>query len=860
MEREKSSRRERGSRDGDGDDDHRRHRHRSKQHRDEENRHRSDDRRRQDRERSVEREGSRGRGHYREDENQRQIDDRRRDREREGSIDRAYDRERHEKSRDQDRCEKSFELEVNREDSMERRNSHKRKDRGENVDTRNVDEKRARGSEVKKDKLRVGDVKLMDKEDVEIDEEKKGKGFEMRTVKEEPKRVPFDDGQGVDTIDTSVAMGSYSAASRTSPDKPLTRSDSPATKVSSISTTNENKGVNINRFHKVLGKSSTDGAARDTGKSATLSIDAKGNANDLKQRHKVLKEKLKRIPLLIKGANSTRDGSSQMGSKESLKAPSTNVAILPPPVASSDEGILPTPGSERSTSSIATMVSVNMLPSSLPHVAGLTAQSYEAMKRAQEFSAKIEFRQDPECPSLTNMFPGQMPPEVIIQPKLAKATVLCLDAFGREIDEQGNVVNVPKPSSTLKVNINKQNKESFQLLKPELDIDLDKNPHFDPRMGIDKNKILRPKKMSFQFVEEGKWSRDAEIIKLKSQFGELRTKELRIKQVQLAKAKAEPDINPNLIEVSERIITKEKSKEPIPDVEWWEAPLLRSGAYGVMVNGNLTDDMLKMERITIYVEHPCPIEPPAEPAPPPPQPLKLTKKEQKKMRTRRRMDQEREKQEMIRQGLLEPPKPKIKMSNLMRVLGSEATQDPTKLEKEIRSAAAEREQAHIDRNLSRMLTPDELREKKERRLFDDPTIAPETIVSVYRINDLSHPQNRFKVDVNAQENRMTGCAVILGDINVVVVEGGKKSIKRYGKLMLRRIDWAAAVKKEDEDEDEEKPLNKCVLVWQGIVAKSSFHRFLVHECRTEAAARKVFADAGVLHYWNFAVDFKDDEL
>ncbi|KAK6790314.1 hypothetical protein RDI58_014114 [Solanum bulbocastanum] len=569
MEREKSSRRERGSSDGDGDDDHRRHRHRSKHHRDEENRHRSDDRRRQDHERSIEREGSRDRGHDREDENQCQINDRRRDREREGSIDRAYDRERLEKSRDQDRCEKLFELEVNREDSMERRNSHKRKDRGENVDKRNVDEKRARGSEVKKDKLRVGDVKLMDKEDVEIDEEKKGKGFEMRTVKEELKPEPCDDGQGVDTIDTSTAIGSYSAASRTSPDKPLTRSDSPAIKVSSISTTNENKGVNINRFHKVLGKSSTDGAARDTGKSATLSIDAKGNANDLKQRHKVLKEKLKRIPLLNKGANSTRDGSSQMGSKENLKSPSTNVAILPPPVASSNAGILPTPGSARSTSPIATMASANMLPSSLPHVAGLTAQSYEAMKRAQEFSAKIEFRQDLECPSLTNMFPGQMPSEVIIQPKLAKATVLRLDAFGREIDEQGNVVNVPKPSSTLKVNINKQNKESFQLLKPELDIDPNKNPYFDPRMGIDKNKILRPKKMSFQFVEEGKWSRDAEIIKLKSQFGELRTKELRTKQVQLAKAKAEPDINPNLIEVSERIITKEKSKEPIPDVEWW---------------------------------------------------------------------------------------------------------------------------------------------------------------------------------------------------------------------------------------------------------------------------------------------------
>lgn len=67
----------------------------------------------------------------------------------------------------------------------------------------------------------------------------------------------------------------------------------------------------------------------------------------------------------------------------------------------------------------------------------------------------------------------------------------------------------------LQVNINKQKKDAFQILKPELDVDPESNPHFDSRMGIDKNKLLRPKRMNFQFVEEGKWSRDAEIIKLK---------------------------------------------------------------------------------------------------------------------------------------------------------------------------------------------------------------------------------------------------------------------------------------------------------------------------------------------------------
>jgi hypothetical protein len=40
-----------------------------------------------------------------------------------------------------------------------------------------------------------------------------------------------------------------------------------------------------------------------------------------------------------------------------------------------------------------------------------------------------------------------------------------------------------------------------------------------------------------------------------------------------------------------------------------------------------------------------------------------------------------------RQGLLEPPKPKVKISNLMRVLGEEAVLDPTAIEQEVSSRA-----------------------------------------------------------------------------------------------------------------------------------------------------------------------------
>ncbi|MCL7038248.1 hypothetical protein MKW94_006108, partial [Papaver nudicaule] len=53
-----------------------------------------------------------------------------------------------------------------------------------------------------------------------------------------------------------------------------------------------------------------------------------------------------------------------------------------------------------------------------------------------------------------------------------------------------------------------------------------------------------------------------------SQFGEAQAKDLKTKEAQLTKAKARPYINPNMIEVSERRIIKEKPKEPIPEVEW----------------------------------------------------------------------------------------------------------------------------------------------------------------------------------------------------------------------------------------------------------------------------------------------------
>ncbi|KAG7561029.1 hypothetical protein ISN45_Aa05g024900 [Arabidopsis thaliana x Arabidopsis arenosa] len=328
--------------------------------------------------------------------------------------------------------------------------------------------------------------------------------------------------------------------------------------------------------------------------------------------------------------------------------------------------------------------------------------------------------------------------------------------------------------------------------------------------------ITKPINLSTLMVNKNKHKRDASQNILKPH-------ELEVKRAHLKKAK-DDDTNPvpDLIELSDRVTIE----EPIPVFfEWWDAEILTDNKLlldeNILINDTITENHLNMKIVNCHIEHPSSIEPPSEAASPPPQPLKMTKKEQKKLQTLR------------------------------------PTQNPTKLEKEIRTAAAEREQAHMERNVARKLTPKEKREKKERKVFDDPTTV-ETIVSVYKIDKkLSHPKTRFKVEMNAKQNKLTGFCVMMDKMSVVVVEGKSKAIKRYEKLMLKRINWEKAKKKEDEEEDEEEEENggnKCWLVWQGSVEKPSFHRFHVQECLTKSAAKKVFTDAGVAHYLDLALN------
>jgi U4/U6 small nuclear ribonucleoprotein PRP3 len=70
------------------------------------------------------------------------------------------------------------------------------------------------------------------------------------------------------------------------------------------------------------------------------------------------------------------------------------------------------------------------------------------------------------------------------------------------------------------------------------------------------------------------------------------------------------------------------------------------------------------------------------------------------------------------------------ISNLMRVLGTDAVQDPTKVEAHVREQMAKRQRLHLEANAARKLTKEQKREKKVKKLKED--VSTGVRVSVYR--------------------------------------------------------------------------------------------------------------------------------
>ncbi|KQS44273.1 U4/U6 small nuclear ribonucleoprotein Prp3 isoform X2 [Drosophila erecta] len=417
---------------------------------------------------------------------------------------------------------------------------------------------------------------------------------------------------------------------------------------------------------------------------------------------------------------------------------------------------------------------------------------------------------------------------------------LILDDEGRTVDKSGRTINIPTVTPTLKANIRAKKREVFQRQtglgersESATAAQDEAIKYFDDRIA--QKPTVRTKR-TLRFHEPGKFQQLAERMRMKSQLERLQNEISQIaRKTGISSATKLALIAP-----------KQDMPDDVPAMEWWDSVILTQDLETVdEASGKIS---IRQTAISNLIEHPTQMKPPNEPMKPVYLPVFLTKKERKKLRRQNRREAWKEEQEKIRLGLVAPPEPKLRISNLMRVLGSEAVQDPTKMEQHVREQMAKRQKAHEDANNARKLTSEQKSEKKQRKLREDTSCGVH--VSVYRIRDLQDNQSKkFKVETNAKQLQMTGSVVLFRDCCVVVVEGGPKQQKKYRRLMLTRIKWEEDIAKGNDGQDVP---NSCVLVWEGTSQRRHFGEIKFKIFPMEKMAREFFQKHQVEHYWDLA--------
>uniref|UniRef100_A0A8C6TNL5 U4/U6 small nuclear ribonucleoprotein Prp3 n=1 Tax=Neogobius melanostomus TaxID=47308 RepID=A0A8C6TNL5_9GOBI len=351
--------------------------------------------------------------------------------------------------------------------------------------------------------------------------------------------------------------------------------------------------------------------------------------------------------------------------------------------------------------------------------------------------------------------------------------------------------------------------------------------YFDNRVNIVPAQRARK---GFKFHEQGRFEKIAQRIRTKAQLEKLQN------EIAQAARKTGIQASTKLALIAPK---KELGEGEVPHIEWWDSYILPTNKEYA---SETKFEKLELFGVTNLVEHPAQLKPPVDLDKPVTLGVYLTKKEQKKLRRQTRREGQKEVQERVRLGLMPPPEPKVRISNLMRVLGTEAVQDPTKVE------------AHVRAQMVIAFVWDVLHYELEKvkKLKEDLTDGVH--IAVYRIRNLHNPAKKFKIEANANQLYLTGTVVMHKDSNIVVVEGGPKSQKKFKRLMMHRVKWEEpSSKRDDRDDDDTKRNNKCWLIWEGTAKDRSFGEIKFKQCPTESMAREHFKKHRTEHYWDLAL-------
>lgn len=429
---------------------------------------------------------------------------------------------------------------------------------------------------------------------------------------------------------------------------------------------------------------------------------------------------------------------------------------------------------------------------------------------------------------------------------------------GQDARSKGKQAMAPKFATTMAnrrtespVHRGGREKKELDLSGPNIE-EIKKNPYFDASLGgqtaTGRNRISRKLVMN----EKGKYIAQAAALRKVAALERMK-REL-----------AEKARKANLDEDNEKAFIVEQP----PDVEWWDEMLIDGKDYGVLSSPDKVKIDTEDSIVTMYIQHPVLIQPPQEKLVPTPKPMYLTKTEMAKLRRQRRAADHKEVQAKIRLGLEPPPPPKVKKSNLMRVLGEQAVKDPTAVEALVNRQIAERAAAHEQANNERMLTKEQRHEKLATQQRADA--AKGIHMCVFKIDSLAYGKHRYQVDVNAKQNVLTGITILHPKMNLVIVEGGEHSIKNYKKLMLNRIKWtenampnsvregnkeaeAAWLQSVDEDGQlKDMSFNKCTLIWEGEERGRAFRKWGSRVCENDTEAKEALTRAKMESFWALA--------
>jgi U4/U6 small nuclear ribonucleoprotein PRP3 len=381
------------------------------------------------------------------------------------------------------------------------------------------------------------------------------------------------------------------------------------------------------------------------------------------------------------------------------------------------------------------------------------------------------------------------------------------------------------------------------------------SPYFDPALGAKTATLRSRNSRQLIFNQKGKYIQQATALRRQAALEQMKKR--------IAESSRKAGIDEDLDTEKAFLV------QPPPDIEWWDEGLVAGSDYSAIS----TPSGLKIDTpdsiITLYIQHPVALEPPQEKNMPPPKPMFLTAKEQAKTRRQRRMADLKEQQAKIRLGLEPAPPPKVKKSNLMRVLGEEAVKDPTAVEARVNREIAEREQKHLEANAARKLSKEAAHAKLAEQQAQDA--ARGIHAAVYKIDSLANGRHRFKIAKNAEQYALTGICIQHPRFCLVIVEGGEHSMAAYKKLMLQRIDWTentaatAAVREGNKEalaewlqaeteggEVKDLSFNKCILVWEGEMKTRAFRKWGSRVCETDAAAKEALTRAKMESFWTLA--------